>query len=270
MSASVLALPWLGIKYTPVAAVLAALALFRLVRTNRVAAGVKLAGFFLIAAVAYAAAHQAWYGGWTVYAAGEHFAEAGEFSVVGKAPNLAARSTRLAGLLIDRRFGLVPWQPAWVLAPAALVALIRRRAGGWHALVLPLAAGWLFAAFAAVTMHGWWWPGRHALVVLPLAVIAISCWAGSSRWVLLAAAAAALAGVWNYVWTAVEGLRGDITWAVRFFDTTNPLYRLYAGVFPDYTERGSSRWVLHAAWVAVLAAATAWAAARRRPPEAPR
>ncbi|MGH2773256.1 MAG: hypothetical protein ACRDIU_09000, partial [Actinomycetota bacterium] len=172
LAASVLALPWLGIKYTPVAAVLAALALYRLARGGRVAAGVKLAGVLLIAGLTYAAAHQAWYGGWTVYASGEHFAEAGEFSAVGKAPNLAARSTRLAGLLIDRRFGLVPWQPAWVLAPAALVALIRRRADDWQALILPLAAGWLFAVFAAVTMHGWWWPGRHALVVLPLAVIA--------------------------------------------------------------------------------------------------
>ncbi|MGH2771794.1 MAG: hypothetical protein ACRDIU_01450, partial [Actinomycetota bacterium] len=212
-------------------------------------------------------AHQAWYGGWTVYASGEHFAEAGEFSAVGKAPNLAARSTRLAGLLIDRRFGLVPWQPAWLLAPVALVALIRR-GGDRPALVLPLAAGWLFAVFAAVTMHGWWWPGRHALVVLPLAVIAICCWAGSSRVPLVAFSAAAAAGLWNYVWTAVEGLRGEITWAVGFFDTGNPLYRLYAGVFPDYTQRGSSKWVLHLAWVAVLVASAAWTAARRRPPEA--
>jgi len=39
-----------------------------------------------------------------------------------------------------------------------------------------LLAGWLVATFAANTMHGWWWPGRQTVVVLPLALLSVLCW----------------------------------------------------------------------------------------------
>ena len=71
-----------------------------------------------ISAVAYLIIHKRVYGGWTVYATGDHFVD-GEFEVVGRNPNLAARTRRLSGLLLDKEFRLIPWTPAFfALIPA--------------------------------------------------------------------------------------------------------------------------------------------------------
>lgn len=255
LTAAVIALPWLGIKYGPVAAVLAAVGAIKMIRGSGMRQAMIFAGLLAVAGIFYLFAHQAWYAGWTVYASGEHFAETGEFSVVGSDPNFAARSTRLIGLLIDRKFGLAAWQPAWLLAVGALVVFLRRRPPGWTAVAAPFAAGWLFAAFAAVTMHGWWWPGRHAVVVLPLAVIMLCWWTETRPRVLPVLAVAGAAGAVGHFWIVAEGLAGDISWAVRFFDTTNPVYRGMRPLLPDYMDPSGPNWVLHFVWTAAAAAA---------------
>jgi hypothetical protein len=122
-AAAVVALPWLGVKYVPVAAVLAALALWR-APDRRHALG--LAGGLVVAGVVYLGFHRLAYEGWTVYAAGDHFV-GGELTVVGTSPNYPGRARRLYGLLVDRRFGLVPWAPGWLLVVPALAALVRAR-----------------------------------------------------------------------------------------------------------------------------------------------
>ena len=118
------------------------------------------------AGVAYLVAHRILYGGWTVYAAGDHFV-GGELTVMGNDPDRIGRTRRLAGLLLDRGFGLAAWMPGYLLAVPALAVLLRRRPPGWALLVLPLAAGWATATWVALTMHGWWWRapggGRRAL-----------------------------------------------------------------------------------------------------------
>ena len=75
-----------------------------------------LAGVLAGAAVGYAAVHRAVWGGWTVYASGDHFERSGEFGVVGVRPDYAGRTTRLLGLLVDRDFGLAAWQPGLAAA----------------------------------------------------------------------------------------------------------------------------------------------------------
>ena len=72
----------------------------------------------------YLVAHRLIWGGWTVYASGDHFQRSGEFGVVGFDPDYVGRGLRLVGLLVDRGFGLVPWQPAWLLVVPAVAALI--------------------------------------------------------------------------------------------------------------------------------------------------
>ena len=115
---ALIVLPWLAVKYAPVVAVLGiALLLRHRHDTRRIAV---LAGGAAVAALAYLVAHRAWYGGWTVYASGDHFAETGELSVVGTKVNLLGRSRRLAGLLVDRDFGIAAWSPVWLLAPFGL------------------------------------------------------------------------------------------------------------------------------------------------------
>jgi hypothetical protein len=256
VGAAVVVLPWLGVKYAPVAAVLAVIACWRLARAGRGRRALALAGSLAVAGVAFLVLHRWWYGGWTPYAAGDHFA-GGELSVVGTEPDYLGRSRRLVGLLVDRGFGVAAWQPAWLLAVPALAALARRRPPGWAALAGPLAAGWLVATFVALTMHGWWFAGRQVVVVLPLAALAVAWWAGGDgrRPVLLAVAGGF--GVLAQLWLVADGAAGRVTWAVDPTATTNPLYRAWRLALPDYLAMGAWTWVLHGVWLAAL---VAWAA----------
>ena len=263
---AVVALPWLSVKYTPVAAALAALGLGQLVLAGERRRAVLLAVGLGVAGVAFLAAHRALYGGWTPYAAGDHFT-GGELTVIGFEPNYLGRSTRLVGLLVDRNFGLAAWQPLWLCAVPALAALLRRRPAGWAALALPLGIGWLVATFLALTMHGWWPPGRQVVAVLPTLVLALAWWAGQGRARLAAVALLGLAGVASFAWLAVETAGGRVTWAVDFMATANPLYRGWRLLLPDYMRLVRLDWVLHIAWIAALTvlAGAGWRAARRQP-----
>ena len=122
-------LPWLSVKYAPLAAVLAVVLLVQLWRSpHRAWLGVTV-GALAVGGVTYLAGHQWIYGGWTAYASGSHFAE-GELTVVGQRPDYLGRSQRIVGLLVDRNFGLAIWQPAAVALVPAMVVLWRRRPAG--------------------------------------------------------------------------------------------------------------------------------------------
>ena len=267
---AVVALPWLSVKYAPVAAALAVCWLVVLWRDGRRRdTGVAL-GVLGLAGAAFLAVHRAVYGGWTAYASGDHFQAAGEFGVVGTNPDYAGRGTRLVGLLVDRDFGLVAWQPAWLLivpAMAALPWLLPRR---WPVLVAPLAAGWLVASFVALTMHGYWWPGRQLVVVLPLAALTVAVWLthlGAAlrqpirRRVLGACAVLAGAGVATYGWLVAAGWTGGLTWVGAPDDAVPGALATLRTTLPDYRTLGTADWLLHTTW-AVLLAGLALAAAR--------
>jgi len=268
LAATVVALPWLGTKYVPVAAALALVALWRLARRREWARAGSLVFLLVAAAGAFLVAHQLWYGGWTPYA-GRGFAD-GEFGVVGSSHyDILARGRRLIALLIDRDYGVGAWQPAWLLVVPALAAMLVRRPARWEVIALPLAAGWLTASFVARTMHGWWWPGRQVVVVLPLAVLAVAWWVGPSRLRLSAVGLAGALGALTYAWVVVEGLRGDLTWVVGFIETRGPWYRAWRLALPDYRDATWTTWLLHWAWVGIGLGLVAvwlvdWAAARRR------
>ncbi len=260
---AVVCLPWLAVKYAPVAAALAATGLWPLVRARErrglLAGAVVALG---AAAVAFAVVHQRVYGGWTVYAVGNHFSE-GELTVMGNSPRYAGRANRLTGLLTDRDFGLLAWAPAYLAAVPALAALVRRRPPGWVVLVLPLAAGWLNATFVALTMHGWWWPGRQVVVVLPLVVLAAAWWLGTvvpwgraRPWFLGATAF----GFAAWAWLQVEVARGTHAVVFDFARTANPLSRLWRVGLPDLRALAAADVARHALWAVLLAvsAAVAW------------
>ena len=261
---AVAALPWLGVKYAPVAAAIALVAGWRLARAGRIGQALALAGSLAVAGVVFLVLHRWWYGGWTPYAAGDHFAS-GELSVVGTEPDYLGRSRRLLGLLVDRGFGLAAWQPAWLLAVPAMAALARRRPPGWAALAWPLAAGWLVATFVALTMHGWWFAGRQVVVVLPLAALAVARWTGRDRRRRVLLAVAGGFGVLAFGWLVFDGAAGRVTWAVDFAASTNPLYRAWRLALPDYLAMSWWTWALHVAWLAALAALAAWAVVAARP-----
>ncbi|MEX2100429.1 MAG: hypothetical protein WEB19_03350 [Acidimicrobiia bacterium] len=235
---AVVALPWLAVKTVPIAATLAALGLWRLWRRGDQGRALAAILVLLVAGGAYLLTYQTLYGGWTPYAAGDHFT-GGELTVVGTSPNYPGRSRRLAGLLVDRNFGLAAWQPAWLLLVPALAWLLWRRPRGWAVLALPFSVGYLNATFVALTMHGWWFPGRQLVLVLPLAVLAIAWWLGrlrgrARRWALGATALLGALGVWSYAWLAAQAWTGRLTWIVDFTTTADPWYQAWRTLLPNH------------------------------------
>lgn len=248
---AVVSLPWLGVKYAGVAVALGLVGLWRdRHRALPVGAAAGAAG------VAYLVFHQAVYGGWTVYAAGDHFV-GGEFTVVGDDPDHLARTIRLLGLLVDRDFGLVAWAPVFLLAVPAVAWLARRGDRIFEAqpravLLAPLAAGYATATWVALTMHGWWWPGRQTVVVLPLAVLAIAAFVDGHRRLVQVTAIAGLLGALSWLWLTVEATHGSVTLIVDFFDTSNPWIRAWRVLLPDERADGFGTGVRNVAWAGVI------------------
>lgn len=252
------ALPWLGIKYAPVAATVALVAAVRLWRDGRAWVALGLVAGLAAAGVAYLAIHQAVWTGWTVYASADHFVDSGELGVMGFSPDFGARAVRLSALLTERSFGIAAWQPAWLLVVPALGALTAARPRGWGTLLAVLVAGWLTATFAAVTMAGWWFPGRQVVVVLPVAVLVLAWWVARrpvAWWVVVALG---VPGVVAWLWLAAEASTGRLTLIVDFVETANPLVRAWRTVLPDFLTVTSGTWVRHTLWGVALAAAALW------------
>ncbi|MET0147422.1 MAG: hypothetical protein ABW328_21960, partial [Ilumatobacteraceae bacterium] len=255
----------LAVKYAPVAAVLAAAVLLRHVRFPRRA--LVLAGALVVAGVAYLVAHRLWYGGWTVYATGDHFAETGEFSVVGTKVDLLGRSRRLIGLLVDRDFGIAAWSPVWFLAPFGLGLLAARRWPGRWVVLAAIAAGWLNATFVALTMHGYWVPGRQIVIVLPLAVLGLSMAADRARiWLVTVGALGAL-GALNWVWLAAESSTGRRTLVFDFASTAAWPYRAIRPILPDGLQPNDASVPLLAVFgvAAIVTGTIGWRVGRNHP-----
>ena len=260
---SVIALPWLSIKYAPVAAVLVVTLAARMWRHDRRRLALDLA-ILVIAGAVYLVFHRGVYGGWTAYASGDHFVD-GELLVLGQDPDYLGRSRRLAGLLVDRGFGLAAWTPAYLLAVAALAALARRRPPGWSVLVASFAAGYAVATWVALTMHGWWWPGRQLVVVLPAVVVAVAWISGRFAALLWLTLAGCAAGVFNWLWLVVESSTGRRTLVTDFEPTSNPVYRAWRVLLPDHRAFDGASVAVTLVWGSLLAASGVWAVFRTRP-----
>jgi hypothetical protein len=175
------ALPWLGTKFVPAGVVIGAVAVRMLWRTPRRTLAVGAVEVSLFSLALYVALNEALYGGPTPHAAG---ATSDGGTGAGSPGGYLERSYRLVALFMDREYGLLRWAPVFVLAFAGLWWL-------WHshrerlAQALPgvremelsaslcaaaLGAQLLVAAFVAPTMFGFWFPPRHLLAGLPLAV----------------------------------------------------------------------------------------------------
>lgn len=265
-------LPWLAVKYAPVVVALGAVLGVTLVADRRWAAAGGLLAVGLAGAVGFAWFHQVVYEGWTAYAAGDHFVD-GELTVMGHDPDYAGRTVRLAGLLVDTRFGLAAWAPAFLLGVPAFAALVRRRPPGSAAIIAGLAAGWANATWVALTMSGWWWPGRQVVVVVPLAVVAVAWWldrvllGAARRRVVAGLAAATVVGLFSWLWLVAEVLVRRRDLVIDFADTAAPAYRMWSALLPDtQVPTGTDRSVL-ALWAgALLAAALAgWRGAAASP-----
>jgi hypothetical protein len=256
---AMVALPWLAVKYAPVVVALGLVLGYRLVRERRFAPLTVFAAVIAAAALLFAVAHEAWYGGITPYATGSHFT-GGEFGVVGDTPNYLGRSVRLIGLLVDRDFGLAAWQPAYVFAVAAFAALLRARPPRWGVLALPILAGWLNATFVALTMSGWWFPGRQVVVVLPCAVLAVAWWVSQRPPRLTYVAVTGVLGASVFAWFVVQGVFAHLTFVVTFEAISCPVINAWRLLLPDYRDGGVVDWTLHVGWLVIVAVIAARAA----------
>ncbi|MEM1334604.1 MAG: hypothetical protein AAGG08_14215 [Actinomycetota bacterium] len=264
---AITALPWLSVKYSPVTAAIAAVIAWRWWRNGARSTVIGAAAALAVSGALYLLLHQRIYGGWTVYSTGDHFIDDGEFAVVGTNPDYWGRSRRIIGLLADRRYGLMPWAPIWLLAPAALAWVLARRTRHVALLTLPLAAGWFTATFVALTMHGWWSPGRQVVVVAPLVAIALAVMLNDVprlRWPM---GLLGLAGASTWVWLGIEASTDRRVLIVDFHETAAPAYRLLAPLFAQGWPRTSTADGVLAVWGVLIVASMIVAAvsALRRP-----
>ena len=178
-------LPWLGTKYAIPALPVAFLLVRWAARRGRRLAALAVAEIMIGSLVVYITVNEGLYGGLTPYAA----------DVPGQTATDAAfplgyleRLPRLAGLWLDRDYGLLRWAPvlalagvgAWVLwrsrrerVAAAIPA--RREVEVAGALLLAVCVGQVVvAAFGAPTMFGFWFPGRHLVAALPVAAALVA------------------------------------------------------------------------------------------------
>ena len=128
-----------------------------------------------------------------------------------------------------------------------------------HRLVLVLIAiQLLIATFVAITMMGWWFPGRTMLTVLPLFIVPLALLIDRSSMALRVVMA--LLGVCTLAFTAGlahAGRVGEITIAVDPFDMTFVPFQAVAGLFPLYTRWTAETWQLTYAWWAAFVIAVA-------------
>ena len=118
----------------------------------------------------------------------------------------------------------------------------------WPALAVPLLAGWATATWVALTMQGYWWPGRQLVVVLPLAVLVILVWLARAR-----------RAAWSRrprspppASPTTPRCSSPATWPTRpgcWPRTTWPLHWPAALLLPDDRDLTAADLVRYAAWV---------------------
>jgi len=211
------ALPWLGPKFVPAGLVIgffAARAVWRARRRTLAFGAVELSLFSVALSVGL---NEALYDGPTPYAAGAE----GDTATGASSPGgYVDRSYRLVALFIDREFGLLRWAPVFALACAGLwwlwrshrdrlaraVPQLRETELTADLCAAALGAQVLVAAFLAPTMFGFWFPARHLLAALPLAIPLVAWGLRHAPRVGSAMAALTLVGsVWLYVDVRVGG-----------------------------------------------------------------
>ncbi len=254
-SISIISLPWLSVKYVPVAAILALFILWQTWHSARRRA-VATALFLAISGIIFLIVHQRIYGGWTVYASGDHFVNGKEFEVVGESWNPLGRTRRVIGLLIDRGFGLAAWAPAFLFAPAALVLAYARKDKDSFLVLGLISVGWANATWVALTMHGWW-PGRQVVVVLPLVVALIASLAERHKQLMKPILLASLFSIFSWFWLVLEASTGRRTLIFDFEQTSNPAFRIWRLLLPDHQRMNSLDITITTIWLVAIIF-TAW------------
>jgi hypothetical protein len=242
------ALPWLNVRYAPLAVIVVAHAVWRHPRW-RAALGVAVPA--VVSAVGLLAYHYVLYG----------FLDPRR--VYGRRPEIAFSllPQSLPGLLLDQEFGLLVYAPVLALSLPGLVLLWRRDRRVAIASALAVIAVLLTAGTWPMWRGGFNPPGRFLVPIAPLLAVAVALvWDRRG----LTAGASLLLG-----WTLWTGLAG--AWEPKLVhrdrDDTAPLFRQlsgareWTGLLPGYVLADPDRNRLAAVWAVALLAALPW---RRR------
>jgi hypothetical protein len=241
------ALPWLNVRYAPLAAVVIAHAVWRHPRCRATVAVLLPAVVSVVGLLVY---HHVLYG----------FLDPRR--VYGRRPEVAFSNLAegLPGLLLDQEFGLLVYAPVLVLALPGFILLWRRDRRVAIASALAVIAVLLTAGAWPMWRGGFNPPGRFLVPIVPiLAVAAGLAWERRG----LTAGASLLLG-----WTLWTGLGG--AWEPRLVhrdrDDTAPLFRQlsgareWTGLLPGYVLADPNRHRLAAVWAVALFAALPWRA----------
>lgn len=248
--ALVSALAWLGTKYVPLGAVLALYALWRADDRGRA----LLLGASMLSGALYLVWHLWQYGALTPYSVNLIYYGEPTLQVAGAHLGFLDRGYRAIALFVDAQFGVGRWAP--VLLPAAAAVPLLARRGSLGRLVVALVLVQLaMATFVAITMRGWWFPGRTLVTVLPLLTWPlVECCAVAGRRGVVAAGALALPGTLVTAQLAVVASTGAVRIAVDPFALDTAAFRALAPLFPDYEAWTPHTIVAHVAWTALLVA----------------
>ncbi|RLT40701.1 MAG: hypothetical protein DWI58_10340 [Chloroflexi bacterium] len=242
-------LAWLGTKYAALGALIVLWGVARAARRD----GVLLVTLCTMSGAVYVWWHLAIFGGLTPYAVNLIYEGAPTVEVVREHVSILDRAYRITGLWVDAEFGVGRWAPVLLPAVPAL-ALLRRRDQRWDTASLVFAlvvTQVLIATFIAITMRGWWFPGRTLLTVLPLLVWPLVELGRRMR----APGRAFLGALGAYsalvtLALARAGAAGEVRVAVDPFALSSALFRAPAALFPDYTAWTPHTVVAHVAWSA--------------------
>ena len=261
----VTALAWLGVKYAPLGGLIGLVAFVRAGRHARV----WLVVLGCISVGTYVAGHLAMFGALTPYNSNLVYDGASTAEVVERHVSIAGRAYRLVGLFVDQHFGLGRWAPILLPAVPALPLLLRRGGLGGLALVL-VATQVLIATFVAITMMGWWFPGRTLMTVVPLLAWPLTeLLLRAPRWARGGLGALAVYSALVTAALARAAIAHEVRLAVDPFELHAALFRLAAPLFPDYREWTPLAsalhvgWLLGGLWLTGTAFRVAWPAAPR-------
>ncbi|MGH2763561.1 MAG: hypothetical protein ACRDL0_16920 [Thermoleophilaceae bacterium] len=253
------ALPWLGTKFVLPGLVIGAFAARTLWRSRQRTLAVGSVELSLFSVALYVGINEALYGGPTPYSADVEGQTATDASFPA---GYLDRAYRLVALFLDREYGLLRWAPLFALVFVGLWWLWRslrdrlaRAVPGLREIELTaglcaaaLGAQLVVAGLLAPTMFGFWFPPRHLLASLPLAVPLVA-WglrhaprAGAALGALTVAAS-----VWLYV---------HVRWAGGSFVTERPdaPFGPLEDAFPYFgTDGGWAYWLAGAIGLALAA-----------------
>jgi hypothetical protein len=242
-------LPWLNVRYAPLAAIVVAHALWRH-RAPRTA--LALVGPAVASALALAAWNHALYGFFDPR------------RVYGRRPEIALATLpeALPGLLLDQEFGLLVYAPILVLAVPGIVLLLRRDRRQGIAAALAVASVLAVAGTWHMWRGGFNPPGRFLVPIVPALAVSAALVVHRRG---LTAGAALLAG-----WSLWAGIGGALDPALvhRDRDGTAPFFRQlsgareWTGLLPGFVLEEPGRRPLAAIWAVALLAAVPWRSRR--------